>query len=173
MVFKKTRLQRFWSQQNGFSLIGVLVSFFIVTIGMVSVLSLVNISFKGFAVSQDRLTASYLAQEGIEIVRYIRRANEDGDVRWSNWYNNFTTTSRNYRVQYDRDQLLSYSDTPLRINNSGFYQYNSGTKTKFYRKITIKKINSNQLQLLVDIKWKNRGGNWSHLIAENRLWDWR
>ncbi len=173
MKFNFSNLSKKLQTQKGFSLVGVIVAFFIAIVGIVSVLALFSISLKGFTVAQDKLVASHLAQEGIETVRYIRRLNEDSESRWSNWYDSLFPGSRNYRVVYDNNNLISYSDTPLKINSSGFYQYDSGENTKFYRKLTLQKIASNQLKVIVEIKWLDRNGEWSYLIAEDRLWDWR
>lgn len=152
---------------------GVLVSFFIMAVGIVAILSLASISLKGFNISKKNLIASHLAQEGIEIVRYIRQFNEDADNRWTDWYDSFRGQPRDYLVQYDKKSLLEYFEIPLRINSSGLYQYGSGQETGFYRKITIEKIGVNQLRVVVKVKWRDQGGVWSELIAEDRLWNWR
>ncbi len=173
MKFIRINFKKYIRQQKGFSLMGVLVSFFIMAVGIVAILSLANISLKGFGISKKNLIASHLAQEGIEIVRYIRQANEDADNRWADWYNGFSTAPRAYRVQYDKDRFLRYSETPLKIDDYGLYQYDLGQDTGFYRKLTIRKMGTNQLQVVVDVKWRDQNGNWSHLIAEDRLWNWR
>ncbi len=154
-------------------MVGVLIAFFIAVVGIVSVLSLFTISLRGLDTAQQKLIASHLAQEGIETVRYIRRANEDDSSRWTNWYSSLPAGPDDYRVQYDLESFLSYLDTPLLIDGDGFYQYNSGVPSKFYRKVTLEKISAIELKVVVDIKWQNQGGEWSHLIAEDRLWDWR
>ena len=51
------------SKDAGFSLIGVIVAMFILTIGLASILSLASTSLKGAAISENRLIASALAQE--------------------------------------------------------------------------------------------------------------
>ena len=161
-------------KNSGFSLIGVIVSIFIVSIGLMASLSLANISLKSSAVGEMRLIASGLAQEGVEIIRDIRRSNSNW-IDWE-WYGNngaiATSTVQDYRVQYDNSSLLSFSETPLRIDNDGFYQYDSGNNTAFYRKMTLTKVSYQEVKVLVEIKWQLKG-NWYFLIVEDHLWNWK
>lgn len=153
-------------KQNGFSLIGVIATLFIVAVGLTSVISLTSMSLNSSNTSKMRLIASGLAQEGIEVVRDLRRAN----VEWDAWYSSIS--NGNYRVQYNNTSLISFSDTPLKINSNGYYQYDSGDDSAFSRKVTFDKLSANELKLSVEIKWKLRG-QWSYLTAEDRLWNWK
>ena len=114
----------------------------------------------------DRFIASRLAQEGMELVSNIR------DTNWLNsgtdWDNGLTVGD--YLVQYDKDSLLTYSDTPLRIDGNGFYNYDNGDDSKFKRKITITPINANELKIEVQITWLGKG---SPLEVEEHLYNWK
>ncbi len=153
--------------QKGFSLIGVIVAIFIVAIGMVGILNLSQASLKGAFSSKMRLVASGLAQEGTEIIRYMRRS----QTEWDDWYGSIL--SGDYLVQHNSSDLLSFSETPLRFNaNSKLYQYDSGDDSPFYRKITLTKLSSDEIKVAVEVKWR-AGGNWHSLIVEDRLWNWK
>ena len=153
--------------QKGFSLIGVIVAIFIVAISMVGMLDLSQTSLKGAFSSKMRLVASGLAQEGIEVVRYTRRS----QTEWDDWYNSIS--SGDYLVQYNSSNLLSFFEMPLRSDaNSGLYQYDSGSNSPFYRKITLTKLSSNEVKVAVEVKWRASGG-WRNLIVEDRLWNWK
>ena len=162
------------NQQKGFTLIGVIISIFITSSGLVAALALANMSIKGAFLGERRLIASGLIQEGIEVVRDIRRSNTE----WADWdwYGNngaiATSTSQDYRIQYSNANLLSFSETPLKIDGSGFYQYDSGTDTTFYRKVTLTKNSYREVKVVIEIKWKLKG-QWHYLTAEDHLWKWK
>ena len=153
--------------QKGFSLLGLIVAVFIVAVGLVGILALASISLKGAFSSEMRLIASGLAQEGIEIVRDMRRSNTE----WDDWY--VLVSSGNYRVQYNSISLMSFLSTPLRLNTgSGLYQYGSGGNTPFYRRVELTKISADEVKVVVEVKWQTKG-QWHFLTAEDRLWNWK
>ncbi len=152
--------------QKGFSLLEVIIAIFIAAVGLVGILSLANMSLKESSLSKDRLIASGLAQEGIEIIRDIRKSN----IEWSDWYSGLS--NGDYRVQYNSADLISYSETPLKLNSNNLYQYDSGDNFPFYRKINLTKISADEVKIIAEVKWQIKG-NWYYLIAENRLWNWK
>ncbi|OHA66878.1 MAG: hypothetical protein A3C04_02450 [Candidatus Wildermuthbacteria bacterium RIFCSPHIGHO2_02_FULL_45_25] len=64
--------------RKGFTLIEVIVAVGIITVGVVGVLSLVNQSLSLSTDLRNRIVATYLAQEGVELVRNMR------DYNWLN-----------------------------------------------------------------------------------------
>jgi hypothetical protein len=153
--------------QAGLSLLGIIVAFFIISFGMVGILSLSNYSLNISSQSKNETIASGLAQEGVEMIRFMRSAN----VNWADWYDSIV--SGNYLVQYNTNSLFEFSETPLKINSlSGLYQYESGNNTIFYRRINLEKISDDEIKVLSEIKWQDKGA-WHFLTVEDRLWNWQ
>lgn len=115
-----------------------------------------------------KLIASGLAQEGIEVIRDMRKA----ETEWDDWYSSVTTGD--YRIQYDSASLLSSSETPLKYDsNSGLYQYDTGDDSPFYRKVSLTSVSTNEVKVVIEIKWLLPTGDWQYLNTENRLWNWK
>ena len=124
--------------QRGFTLVEVLVSAFIITLGAGGAMALIQqtLSFTSNAALQ--LEASYLAQEGMEIVRNIRDANllslhkGNGGI----WTDGLTGCETGCQVDYTQNSLSTYQDTFLQFS-SGLYSYTASTDSIFKRKITV------------------------------------
>jgi len=116
--------------------------------------------------NQYRLTASYLVQEGVEVVRNIRDQNwldEEPD-----WRNGLAEGA--WQVQYNSESLAVYSDSPLRVSSAGLYNYSEGVETNFRRKINIKHEGADKIRVTVEVTWPRDGGN--PVRAEKFLYNW-
>ena len=151
---------------KAFTLIETLIAITVITIGVVgsyaAITRVASITF----FNSDRFVASRLAQEGMELVSNIRDTNylEEESFDYGLYVDG------NYRVQYDINGLLPHSEYPLKIDSSGFYNYDNGKDSKFKRKITITHINSDEIKVKVQITWSGKG---SPLEVEEHLYDWR
>lgn len=66
-------------------------------------------------------------------------------------------------------------------NNKSFYNHTNGQQTPFYRLITIKQNEdtnkdgnlSNDLWIQVRVCWRERGGDWQEILAEEHLYNWK
>ena len=145
---------------KGFTIIELIISIFILSIAIIGVFSALSVITILTSDTADRLTATYLAQEGMEIVRNIRDTNwinmdsaANGTIAYS-WTDGLTGYSA---VQpkncEDTDKSNCYADYTstflstgggdgnyLKINQNGFYNYASGTSTKFERKFIVDSV---------------------------------
>ena len=71
--------------KNGFSLIEIIFSIGIITVGLVSILSLFNYNIKNGIRNKNKLIAIYLAEEQIEVVRQLRDSNWRIDLPEITW----------------------------------------------------------------------------------------
>lgn len=158
------------NNKKGFSLLEVIVAIFIITIGIAGTLNLMSFSISSVAVAKSQVVAASLAQEGLEVVRAIRDNNWLQDMAWNS---GLDTCSSGCRVQYNSSGLISPGTNPvLKIDSNGVYQYGSGTDTIFRRKITITNIDSNQIKVVSEVTWNERGRSFS-VSAEVRLYNWK
>jgi len=170
-----------------------IVAIFVITTGIVGVLSLFTQTISSATFSKDKLIAAYLAQEGIEIVRNIRDTNwlEQYTESTNPWNEGLTGCSGNCEADYfcttveDPDPtnppfhrcLDSYdSGHFLKINTNDLYNYATGTDTKFKRKITITPTNDLEgnpiLNVSILVEWQERGRTHSVTVKEN-LYNWK
>ena len=153
---------------KGFSIIEVLVAISVITIGITGAMNLINFTISSVAMSKSQTIAVSLTQEGMEIVRSIRDSNWLEKVAWDSGLG-----AGDYRVQYDNNSLLLLSGNPvLKINSNGFYQYDSGTDTRFKRKMTISDVSANEIKVVSEVTWDERGKSYD-TSAETRLYDWK
>ena len=156
------------SSRAGFTLIEALVSLVILTIALGPALILSSNISSTASVIQNNLIAANLAQEGVEVIRALRDAS---------WYNglSFDTGLADgiYRTDWNSNILITLgSNPPLKVSD-GLYNYSSGTETMFKRTITITKINSEELRVVSDVTWTERGNRTRDVKVESHLFDWK
>lgn len=156
----------------GFTLIEVLVTIFVVTVGIGGVFVLVQRSASTASVVQSQLVASYLAQEGIEIVRNIRDTNHVTifNTGIGNWDDNLTSCSSGCEADWDDATLTAFGDRFLNIA-ANRYTYDAGTQTIFKREITIDTSAPDILRVSIEVRWADRGVTRSVTVSGN-LYNW-
>lgn len=164
-------------KEKSFTLIELIISIFILSIAIVGIFSAFSIMTILTSDTTDRLTATYLAQEGMEIIRNMR------DTNWLNmdtciaddispcpytWVDgltdcnnggcevDYTTTGPGY------DSIKPYTGDYLNIDTNGFYGYAYGTRTKFERKIIIMPItdvdnkSDHIIKVIAQVSWDEK-----------------
>jgi len=166
-------------KKSGFTAIEAIIAIFVLTVAVIGAYS----SFSRIAIStsvlSSRLIASYLAKEGIEIVRNIRDTNwleriNDPAIIWNDGLTDGDPQPDDYQADYDDTTLFPYNpDDFLMIEAlpSGFYGYNRGTQTKFQRKITIDDSTADVLKVTVNVDWQEKGESYN-FSAEEYLYNW-
>ncbi len=163
----------------GFTMIEIVVVLFIVSIGILGVMSLVVQNIKSQSYDKNSIIAAQLAQEGIELVRHVRDSNW---LKGQAFDTNLATTigtSYQYYLDYQDSVPQVYSGVPaelvLKQNTAGYYldsTANSALKTPFSRLITVKKLTSYSLQVDSTVTWQGAGRSYSYKL-ETLLYDWK
>ncbi len=152
-------------QKKGFTIIEVTMSILIMTIGIVGIYYLTPRIISVMAVNKSRFIAAQLAREGMEIARNFR------DTNWieeEDWREGFTGCLSGCSADYKDTEFSSYGARELRINSSGFYNYDSGENSGYKRKITMSS-SPNYMEITVSVLWDGKG---SPLEIKERLYNW-
>jgi hypothetical protein len=159
------------SNSKSFTLLEVILAITVLTLAVGGSFILISQTIASVSVVQSKLIASYLAQEGIEVVKNIRDTNwlkiqpwdqslEEGDYEVD--YDDFSLTECSSPCDYGHDYNLHF----LKIPDQGFYNYDLGDPTIFKRKITISdKVDlddppdgeMDKLKVSVEVLWKEKG----------------
>jgi len=128
---------------RAFSFVEVMISVFLVSIGLLAALSLLSSGLSELMSSRDQVTASLLAQEGTELVRNMRDANW---TRGKSSFYSFPTYATGCVIDYKFSPFSnlcpatrSADGAQLRKNSDGFYELSATgtTSTRFFRRIDL------------------------------------
>ena len=164
----KKRTIRSLKNGAGFTLIETVVAIFLLTTGVVGSFSLMQRVTAFASISSSQLAASYLAQEGIEIIRNIRDTNYLEGSAWDAGIGAATDFRLDYRSQNFPDaacgNYLKYA--------GNFYACSTDTSSKFQRQVTVTKPAVDKMSVSVTVKWAERGRE-HQVVAQTELYDWR
>lgn len=168
-------------QKRGFTLLEIMVVLFVISLGMVGVLSLIIQNIQAQSYNKNNLIAYQLAQEGVELIRKVR----DSNWKQSLPYNTNLADGQYYMDYLDNVPTLCNPNDHeqaeklvLKQDENGFYFNESLTSTGvttssgFSRLITIRNIDAKSLQVTVKVSWKEKGRDSSYIL-DTYLYDWK
>jgi len=168
---------------SGFTLLETMVAVTIITVAIAGPMLVASRAIIATKISRDQLTASYLAQEGIEYVRAMRDnaylALYPGDT--SNAWSNFLTSIANCRTSaLNNAPFCIYEPTgsgSLQVCPSGvcaplwldvyYSQTALGTKTAFTREIQTISITANDERIVSEVSWNYHGTTYLVTISDH------
>lgn len=169
---------------KGFTIIELIISLFILTVAIIGIYTAFYAIVLQTNNVSSRFTASYLAGEGLEIIRNIRDNNwvkSASSLDYVSWDDSLLSCTNGCQVDYKTGidgqafNLSAYgSGNYLYVNNNGFYDYEitDATKTKFRRKITITQVATDTLNVVVTVYWANGQAGEAEVSAEEYLYNW-
>lgn len=156
---------------TGQVLVEALVAVSILTVGLLGILTLFARSLSLNRVISDNYTATYLAAEGIEVVKNLIDVNR---IQGRAWNANFS--DGDFEVEYSTSALplSSNQDRFLRYDPSTHhYSYSGSTQTNFRRSVSIALVGSEELKVNSTVDWTTRGGGSFTINLEDHFYNWR
>jgi len=154
--------------KQGFTLLEVLISLTIITVGVVGVFALVQQTISLLPVSEQRLAASYLVQEGMEIIRNLRDTNI---IKGEAWNLGLTGCGAGCEADYLSSSLTAWGAGRYFLDNGTFYNYGSGSPTLYKRKITINSSVTDVLKITIEVSWQEKTRSHSIRTRED-IYNW-
>ncbi len=185
----------FLRASRGFTLIETFVAITLLVAAVVGPLSIASSGLQAAMVGEDQVTASYLAQDSIEYIRYVRDTNRLAGNAWTNYLGNCISTDGSQSCFFDSTVGPDVSGNisacgsggacPLMMydTSTGFYNYNAASQTNSAtRFIRIVKIlspvctgalcNSNELAVTATVMWETGTASHTFSVREN-LFAWQ
>ncbi|MCK9445579.1 prepilin-type N-terminal cleavage/methylation domain-containing protein [bacterium] len=171
-------MNNIFKKEKGFTLLEMLISIMIITIGIFGTYSAVLKYTKATQQARENLTAVYLCQEGIEIIKNIRDSNWISAVSWDT---GLTACNSGCEIDYEKkggdgttNGLTTWSSPGnfLYIDETtGLYKYehtSADIETPWTRKITIDNGTTDILKITVLVTW---GSN--NMIVKEDIYNWK
>lgn len=165
------------SRQAGQILVESIVGISVALMGLLGVLTLLTRSYAYTQSAGQRFVATYLAAEGIEVVRSMVDKNYVDNQPW----NRGISPEVPYAVNFDSQNLTPVSGTadPLLydpatgIYRSDIYGTSEGA-TPFHRivEISYPEENLNEMIVISRVSWTTKGEN-NEVVLEDHFFDWR
>ena len=157
----------------GITMIEMIAALFVMSVGIMGVFSLVSQTISYISITSSRLTATYLSQEGMEVIRNIRdsnflKINKGEEGNWDDGLSNGQYYNFDYQSQAIPDNINCSGNNYLDISN-GFYKcFGSG---RFERKAQITKIGDDKIDVVIEVSWQERGRT-HKVVARENLYQW-
>ena len=149
-------------------MIEAIIALSITLIGFTGVIGILT---RSLALNKDisqKFIATYLAAEGIEVVKGLIDYNNANYLSW-----NRGITAGNYEVSHNSTALVSDTGSFLKFTSStGIYSYTAGTDTPFKRTITIESPHIGEISVVSLVSWSERGA-YKQVDLEDHFFDWR
>lgn len=154
------------NKKSGFTIVETLVAIFILLITTTGPLTFAQSGLRASFLARDQVTAFYLAQEPIEILKNIRDTNQIGGQ--PDWLSNLgpckppvvgqTVSCDISALEATTIPCTGKCTSPLRYDDETkkFLIDGSDPYSKYTRTVYTTLLNNNELQIIVDVSWESQ-----------------
>lgn len=164
-------------REKGITLVEALVAISIVLLATTGPIVRIKESLVNTQYAQDQMVASYLAQEGIEVIRAIRDSNWIAEVSSFETINQcFNATCTVDATEQLANSLSSCGELlcpPLEYSGGVYHQRGSSNPSKFIRTVEVSAINQDEIQVVVSVQWDTRPGKSQSIQVTEHLFDFQ
>lgn len=157
----------FNTQQRGFTLLESIVAIAIFTVGVSTAVFVITQAISVGSRTKDRIIATHLAAEGIEVVRNIRDRNWLAGRVWTSGIVALSDACVQFDTDYDTISCVPGSY--IAYDNLAKYYLQTTTPGPFSRAITTTLVSPEQLKVVSSVTC---GANCS-ISLEEYLYDWK
>lgn len=166
-------------KKEGQMLIELMVALGVLTIGFLGMVSLLSKAVALNRTISENYQATYLATEGVEIMKNLLDANLLQGKSWNSGFG----TNKIYEIEFDsswasgkepKEILNNNSDLrKIKMDSDGFFNYTDGATTPFTRRIEVELIGSYEVRVNSIVSWISRGGGNFETNIEDHFYNWR
>ena len=142
---------------NGFSLVEVLFSLLVLTLGIVGVVLIMTANIKVYVEAKNQIIAAQLVQAGTELVKNL---NDNGQFTDGTSYLNYKVDANVSTSPATIRFVSAGTNYQLYLDSNGFYSHTSsgGTSTKYIRRIDIDGTSAvGQRKVTSKVAWDGTG----------------
>lgn len=165
--------------RSGQSLIEAIIAISLLLVGFLGTITLINRSVGLTRVVADSYVGSYLAAEGIEVVKSLIDSNYLQERPFFSGFAACDTTcdwELEYNSSWESNRPSDYTGRTFTYDPiQRLYTYSAfGTATSFTRKVSVTLVGPSGKEMIVSsyVEWDARGGGKSAVTVEDHFYDW-
>ena len=142
------------NKQKGFTLLEMIFAITIISVGVLGIYNGMSFAIANTQKAREYFMGAYLAQEGIEIVKNMRDTNWVASAPWDSGLICGSGCEADYNTASSTFFSHLYNATGgryLKIDSSGFYNYDNGADTIYKRKIIVGETGTSTINITVDV----------------------
>lgn len=155
------------TRQRGFTLLESLVAIAVFTVGVSTAVFVITQAISVGSRTRDRVIATHLAQEGIEVIRNVRDRNWLAGRSWTQGIDDLTNACLQWDSDYDT--ISCATGAYVMYDSSSMYYVQTSVPGPFSRSVTTTLVSPEQLKVVSTVTC---GGNCS-VSLEEYLYDWK